>query len=101
MFLSTQVLSGEQAGRINQLFVRASDGLTYFTLKDTPPENRPACAKINYWMIKDENSNVGRMQYSLLFAAQASGKPIRVVGSNTCSRWSDGEDVDTIIFTTN
>lgn len=47
-------------------------------------------------MIRDENSNVGKQQYSLLLTAYASAKPVEIVGMNSCKRWADGEDVNSI-----
>lgn len=89
--------SGTATGKVDKVFVRDSDGLTYFTLKDATVENKPACATNAYWMIKDENSESGKKQYSMILAAQASGKKVQVVGYNTCTRWGDGEDVNVII----
>ncbi len=37
---------------------------------------------------------------ALLLAAQLAGKMIHVTGMNTCVRWSDGEDADTIVLST-
>lgn len=88
--------AGTQNGTVDALHIRASDGLVYFTLKGSTKTGSPACATIAYWMIKDENSAAGKRHYAALLAAQMSGKTIYVTGSNTCSRWSDGEDVDNI-----
>ena len=61
------------------------------------PQNRPSCADgHSYWMIKDENSIAGKAQLSMLLTAYASGKTISVTGSNTCTRWKDGEDLNVI-----
>jgi len=49
-------------------------------------------------MIKDENSNTGKQQLAILLAARASGETITVDGSNTCTRWGDGEDVDLVSY---
>lgn len=93
---SVNVSAGFQSGTVNYIIVRASDGLVYFTLKGGSMSGRPPCASIGYWMIKDENSNAGRLQYSMLLSAHASGKTVRVTGMNTCTRWGDGEDVNSI-----
>lgn len=87
-------MAGSQTGTVENLYVRASDGLVYFALKGTAKTGSPACALIGYWMIKDENSNAGKRQYALLLAAQLAGKTVVVSGMNTCTRWADGEDVD-------
>lgn len=93
---SMDVSAGTQSGTVNYVIVRASDGLVYFTLKGGAISGSPACATIKYWMIKDESSNAGKLQYSMLLSAHASGKTVRVTGMNTCTRWGDGEDVDSI-----
>lgn len=81
---------------MDYIIVRASDGLTYFTIKGGEIVDNPPCATQGYWMIKDENSNSVKMQYSMILSAQASGKTINVTGMNTCARWGDGEDVNFI-----
>ncbi|MEN3157329.1 hypothetical protein ABC502_02980 [Alkalimonas sp. NCh-2] len=96
MLWSLPALAGEQTGTVNHLLVRASDGLVYFYLEGSAKTNSPACARNDYWMIRDENSEVGKKQYAMLLAAQASGKRVKVVGLNTCQRWGDGEDVNFI-----
>ena len=94
---ATTGLASEQTGRVTQLIVRASDGLVYFYL-DGARTARPACAPTNtYWMIKAEASETGKKQLAMLMVARETGKPLRVVGSNTCTRWVDGEDVDSIM----
>ncbi|WP_102796411.1 hypothetical protein [Bowmanella denitrificans] len=47
----------------------------------------------HYWVIKDENSTAGKSQFSMLMAAYAAGKTVRIIGNNTCTRWADGEDI--------
>lgn len=94
---SGSVLAGTQTGHVVHIHVRASDGLVYVIL-DGALSNRPACATINYWMIKNENSTSGKQQLAQLLAAKASGQEITLVGSNTCTRWSDGEDIDDVVF---
>lgn len=90
-------LAGTQTGHIVHLHVRASDGLVYVIL-DGPVSGRPACATINYWMIKNETSSTGKQQLAQLLSARVSGQEITIVGTNSCTRWSDGEDIDDVIF---
>lgn len=58
----------------------------------------PDCAVKGYWIIKDENAEAGKQQYSMVLAAFTSGKTIKISGSNTCTRWRDGEDVNEIML---
>lgn len=99
LFVSGISLAGTQTGTVQALYVRASDGLVYFVLSGSVKSSSPACATIGYWMVKDENSAAGKRQYALLLAAQLSGRTVTVVGLNTCTRWSDGEDVDWLTIT--
>ena len=99
LMFSSVCTAGNQEGTVGDVFVRASDGLIYFVVVNGDPKTgSPACATFSYWMIKDENSNAGKQQYQMLLAAQATGKTITVIGLNTCTRWSDGEDVDSILL---
>ena len=86
---------GTQTGTVNQLIVRASDGLIILWLNGTA-SGRPACATIGYWMIKNENSTAGKQQLAQLMMARALGIPVTVTGAGTCTRWSDGEDLDLV-----
>ena len=95
---SFSVNASTQTGKVTKIYVRASDGLTYFVLDSAAPSDKPACATKAYWMIKDENSEAGKKQYSMLLAARSSGKTVTVYGSDTCTRWGDGEDVNSIVF---
>ncbi|MEX0139531.1 hypothetical protein MRBLMS1_000288 [Massilia sp. LMS1-1-1.1] len=84
--------AGEQVGKIVSITVRSVDGLISFTMENTAT-GKPACAKYSYWLIADENSVTGKQQLAMLLTARASGQVISVFGSNTCVRWSDGENV--------
>ena len=89
--------AGTQSGFVARLEVRAVDGLIFFSLSGAKTGS-PACATRRYWMIKDENSNAGKQQYSMLLTAYTSGKPVMVAGMGTCTRWGDGEDVGSVVF---
>ena len=94
--VSSFTYAGTQAGTVTNIIVRQSDGLHYFYVSGTAVD-RPACAaKQNYWMIKDEHSVAGKSQLSMLLTAYASGKTVKILGSGTCSRWGDGEDLNEI-----
>jgi hypothetical protein len=95
LFVNSLAAAGAQGGKVLNLQVRASDGLIAFDLEGIH-DQRPACATHSYWIIKDENSATGKRQLALLIAAQASGRPVFINGSNSCTRWVDGEDVDSL-----
>ena len=99
--VSVTAAASSQTGKIKRLYVRASDGLTYFTMDSATPSDKPSCATHSYWMIKDENSEVGKKQYAMLLAAHAAGRKILIYGSDKCTRWRDGEDVDSVVLLEN
>lgn len=85
--------AGDQYGKIIQMVAR-SDGL-HFVFLEGAHNAKPGCAaNYEYWMIKNENSQAGKTQISMLLAAYAAGKPVSIWGTNTCTRWGDGEDID-------
>jgi hypothetical protein len=99
LLVSASCHAGTQTGTIKTLLVRSTDGLVSFTLNGPAKEANPPCAAYQYWMIKDETSLSGKQQYAMLLAAQMSGKAVSVSGTETCTRWADGEDVG--VITTN
>jgi hypothetical protein len=99
LFLASSLaFAGTQSGTVAWIIVRSTDGLTYFHLSGGK-SGSPSCATGSYWIIRDENSTAGKHQLALLLSAQASGKKVNVVGRNSCARWGDGEDVDTVQVT--
>lgn len=94
---TTSAFAGQQTGQVTELITRANDGLIYFFMSG-PASGRPGCATAPYWMIKDENSPAGKRQLAILLAARTSGRSVTVTGSNTCTRWPDGEDVNEISY---
>ncbi|MEC5159361.1 MULTISPECIES: hypothetical protein [unclassified Janthinobacterium] len=96
--VTSSALAGTQMGTITQLLIR-TDGLVFFYLTGVA-SGRPACATVTYWMIKAEDSAVGKRMVAALLASKLSGQTISVSGNGTCSRWPDGEDVDLISLVT-
>lgn len=92
--LTSTAGAANQSGPIDYVSVRERDGLVYFKLKADAPADHPACSTRNYWMVANENSPVGRMQLAALLAAKSSGASVTVIGSGTCTRWPDGENLD-------
>jgi hypothetical protein len=56
----------------------------------------PACAYQPYWIIPNETTESGKRLFATLLAALVSGHKVTIQGKNTCSRWPDGEDIDTV-----
>lgn len=97
VLLSNYAFAGNQSGKITMLYARAGDNL-HLVMLSGPKSNLPACATAGYWLIKDENSTAGKSQFSQLLAAQLAGKTVVIEGSNTCNRWSDGEDISVVLI---
>jgi hypothetical protein len=87
--------AGTQSGTITGLVNRTSDGLLFFYLSG-PASGKASCATAPYWVIKDENSNTGKRLLAMLLTAKVTGQSIYVTGAGACTRWVDGEDVDSI-----
>ncbi|HKS72845.1 MAG TPA: hypothetical protein VJQ82_06570 [Terriglobales bacterium] len=88
--------AGTITGTVDWVITRASDGLVYVNIVGTPT-GRPTCAQgTTYWMIANENSETGKKQYAMLVAAKLAGSTIIITGSGLCTRWVDGEDIDSI-----
>lgn len=90
--------AGQVQGTVKYLIQRASDGLAYVVINGTPTGTRPACATGSYWMIANESSEAGKKQFAMLLAAYASKSVVQITGMNTCTRWPDGEDIETILL---
>lgn len=87
--------AGTITGSVSRVIQRSTNGLTYVVVSGTA-SGKPACAAGTYWMIADENSESGKKQYAMLLMAMATGRTVKIVGRNSCIRWSDGEDIDYI-----
>lgn len=96
LIASVAVSAGTAEGQITNFYQRASDGLIIVYLSGAV-SGRPGCASATtYWIVKDENSNAGKGHFAVLLAAQMAGRNVRIIGSNSCVRWGDGEDIQYI-----
>jgi len=102
--LAAPAMAGTEVGTIRDLWVRDSDGLIWVDLTEVPGTTpfgpgRAACAVFTtYWIIPNETTDTGKRLYDSLRAAEIAGHPLTIHGKGTCSRWSDGEDIDWIEF---
>ena len=92
---ATPAIAGTQTGLVKDVYIRDSDGLILVDLLGTAT-NHPACALQPYWIIPNETTDSGKRLFATLLAALISGHKITIHGKNTCSRWRDGEDIDTV-----
>lgn len=97
LLMATPIFSfaGQQTGKVQSVTVRASDGLVLFTLEGNS-SGKPPCATYSYWIIKNENSVAGKQQHATILSTKFAGRTVSVSGTNQCTRWGDGEDVDAI-----
>ena len=86
---------GGQTGKITFLTLRGSDGLVLVELAGSAT-GKPGCALYSYWILRDETSLIGKQQLAFLLAAKAAGQTVAISGTGSCSRWHDGEDIDTV-----
>ena len=98
-WVSLAYAGGVVTGTVQQVLVRASDGLVYTVINGTA-SGQPSCATHTYWMIMNETSDVGHKQYALLLQDQATNAQVTIYGNGTCTRWADGEDIDSIVSIT-
>ena len=87
-------IAGTQSGFVKSLYVRDSDGVILVDLTGTGTLH-PACALQTYWVLNETSQNAQRL-FSMLLTAQTTGHVVTIVGKDTCNRWPDGEDIDTV-----
>lgn len=92
---AAQAIAGTQSGLVKDVYIRDSDGLILVDLVGTATL-KPACALRSYWIVPNEKTDSGKRLYTMLLAAQLAGRPVTIYGKNTCTRWGDGEDIDTV-----
>ena len=83
--------SGDGEGLVEIEYVgnyNGTDKVFFFTSTHVA---RPACNTFGGRWVLDISTDIGKAQYSLLLAAQTSGKRVRVSGTNSCSQWPDSE----------
>lgn len=96
--MTLTISAGTQTGTVGDVRVRATDGLHYFYISGQP-SNRASCASgTTYWMIRDEESQAGKTQMSMIIAAKMAGNTVSIIGTGSCTRWGDGEDVRDVLL---
>lgn len=87
----TTAFCGDGEGLVEIEYVGNYGGrdMVFFFITNHPA--RPACNTFRGRWVLDLSTTVGKAQYSLLLAAQSSGKRVKVTGANSCGLWSDSE----------
>lgn len=73
-----------------------SYGYVFFKTEGAKSGSSPACDTMSRWSINGTTPS-GQIQASALLSAFYAGKIIYVVGTGTCTNWSDTENVDYFI----
>lgn len=94
--ICTQAFAAERYGRVKEINVRASDGMTWIVIEGHVSGTAPQCATHDYMMIRDENSAGGKSQIAILLSAFMAKINVQIQGNMTCNRWGDGEDIENI-----
>ncbi len=99
LVISNLALSSTQEGTIDWIDIR-ENGVVHFSLIGTRTTVVGTCAEANphFWVIKDENSQAGKYQMSVILAAKLSQNIISITGTGLCTRITDGEDVRNLLI---
>ena len=92
---ATQAVAGTQTGLVKDVYIRDSDGLILVDLTGTA-SLKPGCALRSYWIVPNEKTDSGKRLYAMLLSAQLAGRSVTIKGKDTCTRWGDGEDIDSV-----
>jgi hypothetical protein len=92
---ATQAIAGTQTGLVKDVYIRDSDGLIVVNLAGTATL-KPGCALRSYWIVPNEKTDSGKRLYALVLSAQLAGRPVTIKGKDTCTRWGDGEDIESV-----
>jgi hypothetical protein len=92
---ASAAIAGTQTGQVKVIYARDSDGIIVVNLDGTAADH-PGCAQQPYWVVPNEKTDSGKRILALLLAAQLSGRYVTIRGKDTCTRWPDGEDIDSV-----
>lgn len=93
MLISTCVSAGSGTGIVTGL-IPYSDGATEIVIvKTSEISGSPLCNNTARFAMNSANPRF-KNTVSVLLAAYAAAKPIRINGSNTCNVWSNAEDIN-------
>ena len=94
---ATPAIAARQSGYVKDLYVRDSDGLIFVDLFGAVDFGNPhPCGTRSSWIVPDEKTESGKRLFSTLLAALVAGHRITIQGKNTCTRSSEGEDIQSV-----
>jgi len=88
--------AGTLTGYVKDVYVRDSDGLVFVDLIGTATGRPPCALGTSYWIVPNESTEAGKRLYQALLGAHLAGRVVAIQGKNTCDRWPDGEDIETV-----
>lgn len=94
---ATPAIAARQSGFVKDLYVRDSDGLIFVDLSGSIDFGDPhPCGTRSSWIVPDETTDSGRRLFATLLAALISGHKVTIQGKDTCTRSSEGEDIQSV-----
>lgn len=96
--VSLNVFAGTGSGQVTGVtpYTKAS-GEKLFFIKVESKENSPSCNTTNRFVISDSNSSFNTT-VSALLAAYHAKTSVTVKGGDSCSYWSNSEDISYVCF---
>lgn len=93
MVISNYAVAGSGTAKIDTLFADPDLGPLLFAGM-SGVSNKPACStNSNFSFVIDTSTTAGKTMQALLLMAYATGRFVMIQGANTCSHYSNVEDV--------
>ena len=98
LLLPVVASAGSGSGLVELEAVGEWNGMQLVFFFTSTHANKPSCNIYHQRWVLDLASERGKAQYSLLLAAQSSGKQVKVEGSGQCDVWYNSETVHWVGF---
>ncbi len=95
LFITKPAFASEASGKIEKI-EEISDGRFVVFIEEAANRlNKPDCLHpIGYFMVANENSVEGKKHIDMLRYAKKNNLAVSIVGTGTCKRWVDAEDIN-------
>jgi hypothetical protein len=95
LFIIKPAFASEASGKIEKI-QEISDGRFVVFIENAANRiDKPNCLHpIGYFMIANENSVEGKKHIDMLRFAKKNNLAVDIVGTGTCKRWVDAEDIN-------
>ena len=88
LIFASSVNAGSSSGLVTLVMAHVGDVIIFSA---GPHQNKPACSTAGEDWAFSLSTQTGKAMYALILSAQAQGKQINVMGTNTCPAWGDRE----------